>query len=91
MRRNLLIPVAFVTGMFAVSCSSGDKHAIAVPKEAAFVFHINGPSLSSKLSWADIKATSWFKEMQSHVCRPIYAIRQIGRSLKRRGLKGYDA
>lgn len=65
MRRNLLIPVAFVTGMFVVSCGSGDKHAIAVPKEAAFVFHINAPSLSSKLTWDEIKATNWFKELQT--------------------------
>lgn len=65
MRRNLLIPVAFVTGMFALSCGSGDKHAIAVPKEAAFVFHINAPSLSSKLTWEEIKATNWFKELHS--------------------------
>jgi hypothetical protein len=65
MRRNLLIPVAFVIGIFAVSCGSGDKHAIAVPKEAAFVFHINAPSLSSKLTWDEIKATNWFKELHS--------------------------
>jgi hypothetical protein len=34
-----------------------------IPKDAAFVIHVNSSSLSSKLSWKDIQATNWFKEM----------------------------
>lgn len=34
-----------------------------IPKDAAVVIHINSSSLSSKLSWKDIQATNWFKEM----------------------------
>lgn len=34
-----------------------------IPKDAAIVVHINSSSLSSKLSWKDIQATNWFKEM----------------------------
>src|SRR5688572_8704477 len=66
MHRNLLIPVALFIGTAVfVSCGRSDKNAIAVPKDAAFVFHINAPSLSSKLSWAEIKATNWFKQLHA--------------------------
>ncbi|HEY0066780.1 MAG TPA: DUF4836 family protein, partial [Flavisolibacter sp.] len=34
-----------------------------IPKDAAIAVHINSSSLSSKLSWKDIQATNWFKEM----------------------------
>jgi hypothetical protein len=65
MRRNLLNLIVLFTGTAVfVSCGGADKHAIAVPKDAAVVFHINAPSLSSKLSWDEIKATNWFKELQ---------------------------
>jgi hypothetical protein len=66
MHRNLLnLVVLFIGTTIFVSCGGSDKHAIAVPKDAAFVFHINAPSLSSKLSWAEIKATSWFKDLHA--------------------------
>jgi hypothetical protein len=45
-----------------ISCKSGDKSGIQVPKESAFVFHLNNSSLSGKLSWNEIKSTKWFKE-----------------------------
>jgi hypothetical protein len=66
MNRNLLTPVVLLFWVTAiVSCKSSDKHAIAVPKDAAIVFHINTPSLASKLSWEDIKATKWFSKLES--------------------------
>lgn len=66
MHRNLLIPVLLLLGTAVfVSCGGADKSSIAVPKDAAFVFHINAPSLSSKLSWAEIKATNWFKTLHA--------------------------
>ena len=66
MHRNLFIPVLlFVGAAVFVSCGGADKHTIAVPKDVAFVFHINAPSLSSKLSWEEIKATSWFKDLHA--------------------------
>ncbi|RYZ25210.1 MAG: DUF4836 family protein, partial [Chitinophagaceae bacterium] len=33
-----------------------------ISKTAAFVFHLNSSSLSSKLSWDEIKKTTWFQE-----------------------------
>lgn len=46
--------------IFLCSCSSADKNALPVPKDAALVMHINTKSLSSKLSWEDIKKTNWY-------------------------------
>jgi hypothetical protein len=66
MHRNLLNHILLLIGTAVfVSCGGADKHAIAVPKDAAVVFHINAPSLSSKLSWAEIKATNWYKDLHA--------------------------
>lgn len=46
--------------IFLCSCSSADKNALPVPKDAAFVMHINTKSLTSKLSWEDIKKSNWY-------------------------------
>ena len=48
------------------SCSSTDKNALPVPMDAAFVLHLNAKSLSSKLTWDEIKQTNWFREGYAH-------------------------
>lgn len=50
-----------LVAMFLVSCKNSTS-GLPIPKDAAFVVHINGSSLSSKLSWEEIKATEWFKK-----------------------------
>jgi hypothetical protein len=66
MHRNLLNHILLLVGTAVfVSCGGADKHAIAVPKDAAVVIHINAPSLSSKLSWAEIQATNWYKDLHA--------------------------
>jgi hypothetical protein len=64
MQRNLLSSLLFTTVIagVVVSCGRSDKNALPVPKDAGFVMHVNAASLSSKLSWQEIKATSWFQE-----------------------------
>ncbi len=57
----LLTIAAFVVTAF-VSCSKGGKTGLLVPEDAAIVFHINNASLSSKLSWEEIKQSQWFRE-----------------------------
>jgi hypothetical protein len=50
---------------FAVIFSScGKKNEIGkmIPADALFVAHVNTGSMSQKLSWDDIKQTSWFKK-----------------------------
>jgi hypothetical protein len=46
--------------IFVCSCGTADKNALPVPKDAAFVVHINTKSLTSKLSWEEIKKSNWY-------------------------------
>lgn len=64
MKKNIfhLLPV-FCIVLLIASCTKKDKTGLLVPKDAAFVMHINSSSFSSKLSWEDIKATNWFKKI----------------------------
>lgn len=64
-RLSLLFFVTLGAGMLVVSCKQGDKSNIMAPKDAALVMHLSNSSLSSKLSWQEIKATNWFKEAYS--------------------------
>lgn len=47
------------------ACGGADKSNVTVPKDAAVVIHLNMPALSSKLSWSEIKASAWFKELSA--------------------------
>lgn len=62
MQRNSLFVLLAVAVALIASCKSSDKSAIAVPKDAGVVLHINANSLSSKLPWKEIQQTNWFKE-----------------------------
>ena len=48
--------------LLLASCKNENKTGLAIPKDAAVVFHIDPQSLSSKLSWEDIKKSTWFKD-----------------------------
>lgn len=61
-RLSFLMLIALFSMVTIISCKSGDKSGVQVPKESAFVFHLNNTSLSGKLSWEEIKSTRWFKE-----------------------------
>lgn len=65
MQRTSLLSLLAVALVLISSCSSGDKSAIAIPKDAGFVLHINTGSLSSKLSWQEIQQTQWFKKVSA--------------------------
>lgn len=62
MQRTSLLGVLAIAMLLIASCKSSDKSAIAIPKDAGFVFQINTGSLSSKLSWKEIQQTNWFKK-----------------------------
>ncbi|HEY4147983.1 MAG TPA: DUF4836 family protein [Chitinophagaceae bacterium] len=47
---------------FFTACKHADKSGILAPKDVLMLVHIDGGSLSSKLSWEDIKGTAWFKD-----------------------------
>ncbi|HYC28973.1 MAG TPA: DUF4836 family protein, partial [Chitinophagaceae bacterium] len=59
-RTPLLFLLAFV--LVLASCKNGNKGDLFIPKDAAVVFHISTSSLSSKLSWEEIKKTTWFQD-----------------------------
>ncbi|HEX6180045.1 MAG TPA: DUF4836 family protein [Chitinophagaceae bacterium] len=62
-KRTLLgLCSALALTVLLYSCSSADKNALPVPKDAAFVLHLNAKSLSSKLTWEELKQTNWFRE-----------------------------
>jgi len=61
-RIPLLTAVALATVIF-VSCKNAGKSDLPIPKDALMVLHINTNSLTSKLSWKEIKESNWFKDM----------------------------
>lgn len=60
--KQLKLLTAFAAFALLFSSCKNNKSGLAIPKDAAFVFHINTPSLSSKLTWNELKAAAWFKE-----------------------------
>lgn len=67
MQRKSLFGLMAVALVLIVGCGTGDKSAVAIPKDAGLVIHINTPSLTSKLSWKEIQETNWFKEAYNEV------------------------
>lgn len=62
---KLLIAILAI-GSLLTSCGSFDKNSPLIPKDAAFVIHLNTNSLSSKLSWDDIRKSNWFTNIAIH-------------------------
>lgn len=56
-----LMPLALLTMLVVLFASCGKKSDVPVPADAGLVFHIDGASLNSKLSWDEIKQSEWFK------------------------------
>lgn len=50
------------TLLILASCGKTSEGNFIVPEDASVVVYINSESLSSKLSWDEIKATKWFQE-----------------------------
>lgn len=48
----------------ALSCKNSGTGGLPIPKDAMVVIHINTSSLTSKLSWKEIKETNWFQDAQ---------------------------
>jgi len=57
---------AFIAIVLFASCSSKtNKAGVSIPKNAAFVLHLNGESLSAKLPWEEVKKADFFREASS--------------------------
>lgn len=66
MKRLSFVFLLFVSLTLAVSsCKQGAKVDVQAPKDALVVVYVNTPSLSSKLSWEEIKQSEMFKEAYS--------------------------
>ena len=52
------------------SCSKSSDEGKMIPKSAMFVAQINTKSLGEKLSWNDVKQTSWYKNAYSDSATP---------------------
>lgn len=64
-RFPLFLLMALFGSLLLSSC--GNKSNIPVPKDAVFVLQVNSASLSSKLSWKEIKEGEFFKETYSDI------------------------
>ena len=63
MKQKPLLTALAALLLLLASCKNDIKSNLSIPKDAAFVFHVNSSSLASKLSWEDIKSSAWFKEL----------------------------
>ena len=66
MKKNILFIILFASFSAVISsCKKKDSTGLLIPDDAAMVVHFNAASLSSKLSWDNIKATNWFQKFQN--------------------------
>ncbi|MEP7164816.1 MAG: DUF4836 family protein [Ferruginibacter sp.] len=56
--------------LFLSSCSKTNKEGRYIPENAAFVVHLNGKSLNSKLPWEEIKQSELFKGAYADTATP---------------------
>jgi hypothetical protein len=54
---------ACIAALLFSSCSKKNEVGKMIPKNAMFVVHLDTKSLKEKLTWDDIKQTSWFKKL----------------------------
>lgn len=54
-----------IAGFLFSSCNKSNEEGKMIPKNAAFVAYFNTKSLNEKVSWNDIKQTSWYKQLYS--------------------------
>lgn len=59
--RTLLVVIA--GAILFSSCSKSNDEGKMIPKDAMFVAFLNTKSLLDKVSWEDVKQTSWYKKL----------------------------
>ncbi|MEP6674813.1 MAG: DUF4836 family protein [Ferruginibacter sp.] len=72
MLKRFRLPFVAVTALVLLlaSCGKTSKQGKLIPKDAVLVFHINGESLNSKLSWDEIKKNELFNELYADSTLP---------------------
>src|SRR5690349_24748817 len=61
--KPFLAAVVLLSTTLFISCKNAGTKGLPIPKDASIVVHIDGSSLSSKLSWKEIQQTQWFQDM----------------------------
>ncbi len=59
---RLFLTVSITATLFS-SCSKSNDEGKMIPKNAMFVAFLNTKSLNEKLTWDDIKQTTWYKQV----------------------------
>ncbi len=75
-KRLLSLAATFLLAVILFSsCKSKkeNKQGRYIPETAGVVLHVNGESLTSKLSWEDIKQNEWFKELYKDTTKSAFA------------------
>lgn len=62
MKKTSLLFLLAAAVLFFQSCKHAATSGLIIPKDASVVAYIDGSSLSSKLSWDEIKQSAWFKK-----------------------------
>ena len=65
MRHIKLIPIIAVAAILLTSCGKKSSQGKMIPQDAAIIVDINTKSLTSKLSWDEIKQTNWYSQLMS--------------------------
>jgi hypothetical protein len=73
MKRTPILSMLAACLLLLASCKNANKSGLFIPKDAALVFHINSSSLSSKLSWEEIKNTNWYKDAYQEASKDSFA------------------
>src|SRR5215211_7856000 len=67
MNRIKLLSTCVITILFFAACNRSGKTGLLIPKDASIVVQVHNSSLLSKLSWDEIKGTTWFKNLYKDV------------------------
>lgn len=69
---RFLFLFAIATLFIFSSCKKSNKQGRYIPKTAAFVLHINGESVTSKLPWEEVKQNELFKSIYQDTSMSAY-------------------
>ncbi|MDQ6757018.1 MAG: DUF4836 family protein [Bacteroidota bacterium] len=62
--------LVFACAIFFSACNKSNDPGKMIPKNAMIIVHMNAKSLSSKLSWDEVKQTTWFNHLSSDSSKP---------------------